>query len=127
VPWGEEVLAQEPVSAAGAHDPAIAEATDPQAQSCDTAAVVVDRADASPLSVVRVLFWVSVMWLCAGAIATASDIGSNSQHSWVGSDIALLVVSALIVHAVSRLAAHRAPFTGTMARAPIRAQAPAAV
>jgi hypothetical protein len=47
--------------------------------------------------VVRVLFWISVLWLCVGAIATAGDIGRNSQHSWVGSDIALLVVSALIV------------------------------
>jgi hypothetical protein len=47
--------------------------------------------------VVRVLFWISVIWLCVGAIATAGDIGRNSQHSWIGSDIALLVVSALIV------------------------------
>ncbi len=47
--------------------------------------------------VVRVLFWISVIWLCVGAIATAGDISSNSQHSWVGSDIALLIVSALIV------------------------------
>lgn len=47
--------------------------------------------------VVRVLFWISVIWLCVGAIVTAGDISASSQHSWVGSDIALLIVSALIV------------------------------
>jgi hypothetical protein len=47
--------------------------------------------------VVRVLFWISATWLCVAAAVTAGDISSNRQHAWVGSDIALLVISGVIV------------------------------
>ncbi len=46
---------------------------------------------------IRVLFWISVIWLCVAAITTATDISRNSQYNWLASDIVVLIVSALIV------------------------------
>lgn len=47
--------------------------------------------------VLRVLFWISVLWLVAVAGTTATDISEKHQHTWVGSDLALLIISAVIV------------------------------
>jgi hypothetical protein len=77
---------------------------------------------------VRVLFWISATWLCVAAAVTAGDISSSRRHAWLGSDIALLVISAVIVlllHIWAEASEHAAPLSP--ADATVGGSAPAAV